>query len=55
MKIDARERYTLRMPSALFKTLGQESAALGVSLNAFILQILWDWVNQQNKQKNEKK
>lgn len=33
----------------------QITKMLGYPCNAVVLQILWDWVNQQNKQKNEKK
>lgn len=47
--IDARERFTLRIPSALMLELKQTSANTGVSVNALILQILWDWLKRQPK------
>lgn len=46
MTKDARERFTFRMPAKLMTMLKTESNELGVSLNALILQILWDWVDK---------
>ena len=40
------ERFTLRMPTELKKRLEQRSAELGVSVNALVLQILWDWAEK---------
>lgn len=47
MTIDKRARFTLRLPEALLDLIGKEAMKKGVSLNALILQILWDWVEQQ--------
>lgn len=47
MTIDARERFTFRIPAKLMNRLRQEAEEKGVSINALILQILWDWVEQQ--------
>ena len=42
MKNDDRTRYTFRMPDALYRKLQERADDLGVSMNALILQILWD-------------
>lgn len=47
MTTDNRERFTLRLPGELFNQLKLKSENIGVSLNALILQILWDWVKEQ--------
>lgn len=49
MKIDTRERFTLRLPKMLFDQLKEEAYRQGHSLNALILQILWDWVKREGK------
>ena len=41
MKNDARERFTLRIPTVLYHQLLTRAEEIGVSLNALILQILW--------------
>lgn len=46
MKIDTRERFTLRIPSTLFNLIREEAVETGVSVNALILQILKDWVKK---------
>ena len=46
MKKDMRERFTLRIPSELFKLLQEEAKRTGVSINALILQILWEETNK---------
>ena len=47
---DNRERFTLRMPTQLYEAIGKQATETGVSLNALILHILWDWVKQnENK------
>lgn len=50
MKKDARERFTLRLPTTLFSKLQTNGEELGVSTNALILQILWNWMEQKEKQ-----
>lgn len=47
MIIDERARFTLRLPEKLFESLGKEATEVGVSLNALILQILWNWVRKE--------
>ncbi len=42
-KIDERVRFTFRVPDKLAEKLRKESERLGVTVNALILQILWDW------------
>lgn len=44
-----RARFTFRVPDRLYELLKEEAAAKGVSLNALILQILWDWAERQNE------
>ena len=41
---DARIRYTFRMPETLYATIDAKAEKLGVSINAMILQILWNWL-----------
>ena len=48
MKKDTRERFTLRLPSELMKKLQEEANDLGISLNALILQVLWEWADKNN-------
>lgn len=43
MKQDARERFTLRLPTVLFERLQEMAKEAGVSTNALILKILWGW------------
>lgn len=47
MKIDTRSRFTLRVPTDLFEVLRTEAEKSGHSVNALILQILWEW--KENK------
>lgn len=48
---DDRARFTFRMPEKLLTQIKTESEALGVSVNALILQILWEWVKKNTDQK----
>lgn len=43
------EKILLRAPQELKDRLKMESARIGVSLNALILQILWEWVKKQGE------
>lgn len=47
MKKDDRSRFTLRIPENLFNLIQDKSLEFGVSTNALILQILWDWFNKK--------
>lgn len=47
MTTDTRKRFTFRMPSSLFKNLKKEADNHGLSLNAMILQILWEWMGNR--------
>lgn len=40
-------RFTLRLPRQLFEKVKAEADQIGVSCNALILQILWDWVKKE--------
>ena len=42
-----RERFTFRIPQKLMIMLKEEAKEKGMSLNALILQILWDWTESQ--------
>lgn len=48
-KEDERMRFTFRMPEKLLNNLKCESERLGVSVNALILQILWEWAEKDDK------
>ena len=47
MKIDTRTRFTLRLPNSLYQELDERSKQIGVSVNALILQILWEWIEKK--------
>lgn len=49
MKKDIRERFTLRLPTELFSHIQSEASRTGVSINALILKILWEWVENQER------
>ena len=42
------ERFTLRLSRELKERLDDNRKRMGVSLNALVLQILWDWTNKQD-------
>ena len=55
MTKDTRERFTFRIPERLMKSLKEEAGKIGVSLNALILQILWEWYEKNGEEgENEK-
>ena len=44
------ERFTLRLTGELKEQLDESRKRMGVSLNALVVQILWDWIeNRENK------
>lgn len=45
---DTRKRFTFRLPDGLFEKLKNKADKQGLSLNAMILQILWDWMEDSN-------
>ena len=49
MKKDERLRFTLRIPKPLFNLVQDKAIYTGVATNALILQILWQWVKENNK------
>lgn len=51
MTTDVRERFTFRIPKRLMQMLRNEAKEKGVSVNALILQILWQWIELDNQQK----
>lgn len=46
-KLDERARFTFRLPKQLLDKLKKSADTQGLSLNALILQILWEWVNEK--------
>lgn len=45
-------RFTFRLPKKLFEKIKDTANHEGISVNAFILQILWDWVEKQKNKTN---
>lgn len=45
-KEDDRTRFTFRMPGELLQKLKEQANRLGVSVNALILQVLWEWIQR---------
>ena len=43
---DIRIRFTLRLPGELLSMLQSKADTIGVSNNALILQILWEWAKE---------
>ena len=52
---DNRERFTLRIPRRLYATLTEYAERIGVSLNALISQILWEWMKKNTTDNTEEK
>lgn len=46
---DTRERFTLRLPTNLFVKLRDKANENGTSINALILQVLREWVQEQDE------
>lgn len=46
VKLVQKERFTFRIPKKLLDALKGEAEEVGVSVNALILNILWDWAKQ---------
>jgi len=53
MTKDTRARYTFRLPNTLLEKIKHQAYITGVSSNALILQILWDWIEQDKKGANK--
>ena len=45
---------TVRAPDNMQKTLSVQAKGLGLARNALILQILWEWLERQGKQVDER-
>ncbi len=52
MKKDTRKRFTLRIPIDLYDSISVRADETGTSINAFILQLLWEWIDK-NKDRKE--
>lgn len=48
------ERFTLRLTGELKEQLDGSRKRMGVSLNALVVQILWEWVNERQQTNREK-
>ena len=46
MKKDNRERFTLRFPTDLYNKIKTVADRQGISSNALIIEILWEWIEQ---------
>ncbi len=46
-KKDERVRFTFRLPQELMEKIKQAANKQGISLNAQILQILWEWKKKE--------
>lgn len=46
MTKDERVRFTLRLPKNLIEDLRKEASEQGFSINALILNILWEWAEK---------
>ncbi len=47
------ERFTLRLTGELKEQLDGSRKRMGVSLNALVVQILWEWVNERQQTNRE--
>nr|DAJ90250.1 MAG TPA: repressor [Bacteriophage sp.] len=43
------ERFTFRIPKKLLDIIRNNASEKGVSVNALILQILWDWTENEKQ------
>lgn len=43
------ERFTLRLTEELKEQLDKSRKRMGISLNALVVQILWNWAERQDK------
>lgn len=43
------ERFTLRLTGELKGQLDENRKRMGISLNALVVQILWDWAERQRQ------
>lgn len=44
------EQTQIRMPLKLKETLRKQAREMGISVNALILQILWNWAKEKQKE-----
>ena len=54
MVMDNRERFTFRIPTELLHAIKKQAKQIGVSTNALILQILWEYVEDTKRTKEVK-
>lgn len=47
-----REQMLIRLPAGLKEWLRKEAGGMGITLNALVLRILWDWVKQNEKSRD---
>lgn len=46
-----RKRYTFRMPEELYQIAKTKADRLGISMNALLLDILWEWKKNEHIKK----
>lgn len=54
MANDIRTRFTFRLPKDLFSKLDEKANNIGVSKNALLIQILWSYLEEQDKKGEQK-
>lgn len=42
-------RFTLRIPKDLKERLAAQSDRMGISINSFVVQILWSWLKENQR------
>lgn len=47
------ERFTLRLTKELKEKLDERRKYMGVSLNALVVQILWNWIKYQDEESDK--
>lgn len=45
---DIRKRYTFRIPEELYQMAKAKADRLGISMNALLLDILWEWKKKEH-------
>lgn len=48
------ERFTLRLTSELKNQLDESRKHMGISLNALLVQILWEWLKEGERDENSR-
>lgn len=54
MTKDEKVRFTLRLPSSLYKRLAENAREKGLAVNSEILNILWGYIKKTNPELKER-